>query len=131
MPFALIVIGLIMIVTGSKDTYAQFGKQVAGDFTGPGNFTYWLASLGVVGAIGYIRQLQQVSHIFLALIIIVMVLSNGNPNATGGGFFQKIQDFLKTGPTAPTPQNVQAANSPADNAASTLSTVVKAAPFVF
>lgn len=101
MPFALVVIGLIMIVTGSRNTYAQFGAQVASDFTGPGNFTYWLASLGFVGAVGYIPQLKQLSHIFLALIIIVMVLHNGNPGTTGGGLFQRIQDFLKTGPTAP------------------------------
>lgn len=96
MPFALVIIGLLMIVTGSKNTYSQFAAQVKGDFTGPNNFTFWLASFGAVGAIGYSEKLRPLSRIFLVLLLVVMILANG-------GVFQKLTDALRQGPISPTP----------------------------
>lgn len=94
MPFVLVIVGILMVVTGAKGTYAQFGSQVASDFTGPGNFTTWVVALGAVGSIGYIDALRAFSRLFMALILIAMVLSNK-------GFFAKFTDALKTGPVAP------------------------------
>lgn len=94
MGFVLVAGGLLMIVTGAKGTYSQFGSQVASDFTGPGNFTYWIVSLGAVGSLGYIEALRAFSRMFMALILIAMVLSNK-------GFFAKFSDALKSGPIAP------------------------------
>lgn len=106
MPFALVTIGLIMVITGAKDTYAQFGNQIAGDFTGQGNFTYWIASLGAIGAAGYIPQLRDFSRLFMGLIILVIVLANGK------GFFAKLQEALNKGPIAPAaPESVSDAAS--------------------
>lgn len=96
MPFALVVIGLLMIVSGGRNTYQQFGAQIKGDFTGDKNFTYWLASIGVVGAVGYIEPLRTFSRAFMVLIIVVMFLSNG-------GFFEKFTAALAKGPTTPQP----------------------------
>lgn len=93
MPFALVIIGLVMIVTGSRDTYAAFGAQLRRDFTGPGNFTFWLASLGAVGTVGYIPRLKPLSVAFMSLIIVAMLLSNR-------GFFTKLQEALNHGPVA-------------------------------
>lgn len=94
MPYAFIVVGLIMIVTGARNTFRQFGAQVAGDFTGPGNFTWWIASLGAVGAVGYIPKLRPVSISFMTLIVLVFVLAEK-------GLFPKLTAALKAGPTAP------------------------------
>jgi hypothetical protein len=91
MPFALITAGLIMIVVGAKGTHAQFGAALRNDFTGPGNFTWWLASIGAIGAIGYIEALRTLSHTFMALILVAMFLSNE-------GFFAKFQQALEKGP---------------------------------
>lgn len=111
MAFVLTVVGLLMIVTGAKGTYAQFGSQVASDFTGPGNFTYWIAAIGSIGALGYIDTLRTFSRYFMALILISMVLANK-------GFFTKFTEALKTGPIAPqggtgTPATVSASSSTA------------------
>jgi hypothetical protein len=92
MPFVLVLAGLLLIVTGAKGTYSQFGQQLSKDFTGDGNFTYWIASIGAVGSIGYIDALKEVSRLFLALILIAMVLSNR-------GVFQQFQNALKSGPS--------------------------------
>jgi hypothetical protein len=92
--FVLVISGILMIVTGAKGTYAAFGSQLAGDFTGDHNFTYWLAAIGGVGAVGYVPSLQTASRYFMALIIISMVLANK-------GFFAKFTAALKAGPVAP------------------------------
>lgn len=95
MPFALVIIGLILIVAGAKNTYKQLGAQLQSDFTGQGNFTYWLIALGVLGAIGSVPSLKRISHLLLALTIIAMILKNG-------GLFDKVTQFLKNGAVAPT-----------------------------
>jgi hypothetical protein len=94
MPFALVLIGLVMIVTGAKDTYKQFGDELISDFTGPGNFTWWIASVGAVGAVGYIPQMEKLSRAFMALVIISMLISNR-------GVFSKLTAGLEAGPKTP------------------------------
>jgi hypothetical protein len=91
MPFALVSIGLLMIITGAKGTYACFGKDIAEDFTGKGNFTFWLVSIGAVGSLGYIEKLRPLSQAFMTLVIIVMLLSNK-------GFFAQFMSAIQNGP---------------------------------
>lgn len=40
-----------------------------------GNFLAWLVAILVVGAIGYIPELETVSTLFIALLIVVLVMS--------------------------------------------------------
>lgn len=87
MPFALVFIGLIMIVAGARDTHAALGKELIEDFTGPGNFLYWFAAIGALGALGAIPQFRGFSRWFMALVIIAMVIRNG-------GFFDKLSEAL-------------------------------------
>lgn len=109
MAFLFTIVGLLMIVTGVKGTYAQFGAQVASDFTGSQPFTYWVAAVLGVGAVGYVDALRTVSRLFLALILVAMVLHNG-------GFFDKLTAALKAGPQAP-----QGSGAPASSGASATS----------
>jgi len=90
MPFALTIIGMLLIVTGFQNTYAALGAQVAGDFTGKNNFIYWFVAIAVVGAIGYAKPLQNFSRAFMALIIVSIFLSNK-------GFFTKFNAALSSG----------------------------------
>lgn len=73
MPFALIIIGLVLVVTGVRDTYAQFGSMVAADFTG---FVWFAVAIGGVGALGSVPEARSFSHIFMALILVSLILSN-------------------------------------------------------
>lgn len=84
-----------MIVTGINGTASALGSQLMKDFTGPGNFLYFSAAILAVGALGYIDALKQISRLFMALILIVVVLANR-------GFFKQFTAALKTGPIAPT-----------------------------
>lgn len=103
MPFALVLIGLVLIVTGAKNTHRAFGRTLVGDFTGPANFTYWLAAIGSIGALGYIEKIRPFSRAFMVLIIVAMFLANG-------GFFDRLQQALRTGPIAP-PRNTDPASA--------------------
>lgn len=94
MPFALVLIGLIMVVTGARNTHAALGQQLRADFTGPGNFFYWIAAIGAVGALGAIPNMRGFSRLFMTLIIISLLLSHR-------GFFTQFQQALATGPVAP------------------------------
>lgn len=99
MPYALVVIGLLLIVTGAKDTYKQFGQQLSQDFTGQNNFTYWIVALGAVGAAGYNKTLEPLSRIFMLIIIVSFVIAKGNPDkSANGGIFNQFMDAIKNGP---------------------------------
>jgi hypothetical protein len=104
MPFALVFVGLVLIVTGARDTYRQLGSMIVGDMTGArggAGFIMFAAAIGGVGALGAIPELRTFSHYFMALILISLVLHNS-------GAAQKILAALK-GATAATP--VPAASS--------------------
>lgn len=107
MPFALVIIGLILIITSAQSTHKAFGTQVLKDFTnGSGcapmsgqyqdcGFAWWVAAIVAVGALGYIEQFKGFSRAFMVLIIVSMVIANR-------GVFDQLQAALQAGPTAPT-----------------------------
>lgn len=90
MPFALVIIGMLLIVTGFQNTYKQMGVLVSGEFSGPNNFFYWLVAIGVIGALGYAKSLEGFSRAFMALIIVVIFLSNK-------GFFSQLNPAIQAG----------------------------------
>lgn len=80
MPFALLIVGVVLIVAAVRDTTDVLFTLVKGDFTGSNGktpITYWMASILLIGAIGYIKPLQPLSRIFLVLLVVVLVLSHG------------------------------------------------------
>jgi hypothetical protein len=82
MPFALVFVGMILIVTGVRNTYKQLGTMVVADMTGSNapqgraGFIMFAAAIGMVGALGAIKEMRTFSHYFLALILISILLSN-------------------------------------------------------
>jgi hypothetical protein len=110
MPFALVFLGLVMVVSGAKDTYKELGAEVVADFTGPANFTWWVMAIGAVGAVGYYAPARNFSRMFLVLIIVSMVLAQ--QRGAGGGFFGQLDAALKAGPESPSTSNDQASGVP-------------------
>lgn len=117
MAFVLTITGLILVVTGVRNTYSQFGALLVSDFVGPQSFTAWALAIGLVGAAGYVPQLRSLSHWFLALILISIFLSKQ-------GFFQKFTQQLYSLPAQPTGSTSTAQTS--SQAATTLQTGVQA-----
>lgn len=105
MPFALLLVGLVLLISGVKNTQDTLFATVKGDFQGQDNFIYWFVAIIIIGAVGYIPKLKPVSTAFLALVIVVLFLKKGNATGLGGGFFAQATAALgSTGATSPTTQ---------------------------
>lgn len=89
MPFVFIGTGLILVLVGLNGDPATLYSLLASDFSGSGSFVYWFSAILILGALGYIRGLENLSKLFLVLVIIVLFLDNG-------GFFQQFQTYLKS-----------------------------------
>lgn len=76
MSYALIVIGLALTIAGVRGTHNDLLALVRNDLSGQNSFLWWLVAVGGIGAIGYVPSLRGVSHAFLALILVVLILSN-------------------------------------------------------
>jgi hypothetical protein len=88
MPFAFLIVGTVMIISGVRGTSQDLVTLVKGDFSGKDGYLYWMLVILAVGSIGYVSALRLLSRAFLALILIVLVLKNGT------GFFSKLTESL-------------------------------------
>jgi hypothetical protein len=89
MTFGFLLIGAVLLVAAVRNTQGQLFHNVAGDFTGPRNFVYWVLAIWLIGAIGYAKPLKTFSDLFLALVIVGLLLSNK-------GFFASFQQQIGT-----------------------------------
>ncbi len=95
MPFALLIIGVWLLVAGVRNTAGPATSPgtlfalVHGDFVGNDNFVYWFLAILAIGVLGYVPKIKPLSTAFLALVIVVLFLNKGASNKIGGGFFQK------------------------------------------
>lgn len=96
MPFALSFIGLILVITGFQNTYKEFGSQLQKDFSGQDSFIWWMVSIGVIGSLGYVKDLETFSRAFMVLMILVMIIAN---DKNGNNFFSKLTSGLQSGST--------------------------------
>ena len=107
MPYALILIGAILLVAGIRNTYADLWKLVESDFTATdtqGSFISWLAVVAVVGGIGYIPKLKSLSIAFMTLLLLVLVISKQ-------GLFAKLQSFIQSGVSSAAQSGTTAAST--------------------
>jgi hypothetical protein len=88
MALLFIIIGIAIVISGIRNTYAQLGQQLAADFAGSGSFIYWVAAIMILGMIGYIPGAQKPARMLLALVILSFVLANGT------GFFDRLKSAL-------------------------------------
>lgn len=95
MPFALFIIGAALVTTGVRDTQDELFSLVQKDLSGDDNFIFWFVAIMFIGLLGYIPKVKPLSTAFLVLIITVLILSKGNPQNIGGGFFQQFITALK------------------------------------
>lgn len=119
MPYALILIGAILLIAGIRNQHVQLWHLVENDFT-EGNFLSWVAAIAVIGGLGYIPKLKPLSIAFMTLLLIVLVISNG-------GVFAKLQQFVQSGAgsgsIAPSPQAPQPSQPAANTNSSAPSAV--------
>jgi hypothetical protein len=76
MPFVLLFVGIILLVSALRGTSSALFATLKSDFTGSGNYFYWVMAILAVGSIGYVKKLQPISDAFLVLLLVVLTLSN-------------------------------------------------------
>ena len=101
MPLAVILVGIVLVLTTLRNTHKQLGTQLQADFTGSGNFIIWASALVVIGLIGYIPGMSKLSKGFMVLVFLGIFLANK-------GFFAQFNSAISSGSTsAPQPSPVQ------------------------
>lgn len=97
MPFVLLAVGILFLVVAVKGTQGDFYALLKSEIVGTNSFIPWIAAIIVLGLAGYIKPIRPITHAFLVLVILVMVLANGgkvfgqfnqavaNPVAPSGG----------------------------------------------
>jgi hypothetical protein len=116
MAFVLIIAGVVLLVAAVRNTQQNLYYLVQGDFSGPNNFIYWVVSILIVGAVGYIPKAKPASDGFLILILLVLFLKKDS------GFFDAFQRQLATSQSGQTGKS--AAQIEAERSAAELKRVV-------
>lgn len=106
MPYVLLLFGAVLLVSGIRGTHKELWELIKGDFTGNKSFLLWVAAIGVVGGIGYIKPLKGFSIGFMSLLVLVLLLSNK-------GVIKQLQVFVNN-PAPGTPANNNAGITPLD-----------------
>lgn len=106
MPYALVLIGIVLLVAGVRNTQGTLYGQLLKDFSGNDSFIWWAVSILAIGSVGYISDdMRKLSNAFLLLILIVLVIHNR-------GVFANITSALKNPiPSAPEQPNAVIENS--------------------
>jgi hypothetical protein len=95
MPFALLLIGAVLIVVALNNTHAQLATQLESDVPG---FFRWGAAIVALLALGYIPGLRTPSRWLLALVVVAVVVKT----SVGTQILAQIANFAKS-PGAVTP----------------------------
>lgn len=102
MPYALILIGLMLTIAGVRDKQNELFTLIRNDFSGPNSFIYWMGAIAVIGGVGYIPNLKGLSQAFMALVLLVLVIQNkgvfANFTSALSGTTQPPQPETGTGP---------------------------------
>lgn len=118
MPVAFIAIGALFLIAAVRGTLTDSGNTpglltlLKSDFvstSASGNFLVWMASLWIIGALGYIPGFKPIANALLFLVLLVLFLTNSKASGTGGLFaeFNKALTSSSSGSignvTLPTP----------------------------
>ena len=91
MPFFLIFLGAILIITAYRNTYGQLATDLEQDAAG---FFPWALAIVAVGALQWIPGMTTIARWLLALVLVVIVLKN----------FTNVQKAVASLGTLPAPQ---------------------------
>lgn len=109
MPFALLIIGVVLLIAGVRGTQDTLFTLVKGDFAGSNNFIYWFVAILIIGAIGYIKPLKPISNALLILVVLVLFLTKGQSG--DGNFFSQFTKGIASTNTASSSLPTAASNA--------------------
>jgi hypothetical protein len=91
MPIALVLIGAILIVVAFQNTMGNLAHELEADIPG---FFIWAVAIAAILGLGYVPGMKTPSRWLLALVVLVIVLTNYKQ------IFAGFQNFAATGGAA-------------------------------
>jgi hypothetical protein len=85
MPFAILILGAILVITAFNNSFGTLASELEGDI--PGYFK-WAAAIAAILGIGYVPGLRTPSRYLLGLVLLVVLLKNYS------GIFSGFKSFL-------------------------------------
>lgn len=78
MPYFFITAGILLLIVGTNpsNNMHELATTIENDLTGSGGFGKWLVVIALVGSIGFLPGMSDVSTAFLVLCVIVFILAN-------------------------------------------------------
>lgn len=76
MPFFLVAVGIVLVAAAANNRHRELGELWASEFTGPGSFVNVVIVFFLLGAVGAISGLRPLAVAFMALVLLVMFISN-------------------------------------------------------
>jgi hypothetical protein len=108
MPFAILLIGAILVVTAFNNSFGALATELESDI--PPYFK-WAAAIAAILGLGYIPGLKVPSRYLLALVLLVILLVNNSQIIAGlKAFFTSSGTPTGTGAGAPNPSAAYVAN---------------------
>jgi hypothetical protein len=96
MPVLFLFVGILFLTASVRG--GEYPKQLLDlfkkDLTGPNNFFVWLAAIGGIAAIGFVKELKPFSNAFLTLIFIVLIIVKKDKD--GKDFFSSFISQLRS-----------------------------------
>ena len=102
MPLLFVIIGTALVVSAVLNNQAKLGQLLAADLPG---FLPWAAAIILIGMIGFIPQARTLARSLLVLVLLVIVLANGN------GLFDKVSSAIQS-PTPAEPPTLPTLKGP-------------------
>jgi hypothetical protein len=104
MPIAILLFGILMLMTAIKGNQNAVATQLNKDFTGAGgNFFVWVGLVIMLGFIGRVLHIPNAMKLLIALIVLVYLFKQK-------GIFTQLDQGL-TGATAPAAASSNAVGS--------------------
>lgn len=94
MPFAIAIVGAVLLLVAVRNTHGQLATLLKDDFTGSQGavgFIVWIGAILAIGALGYFPALKTASRGLLALVFLAMLIANK-------GVFDNIANAIRNPP---------------------------------
>jgi hypothetical protein len=109
MPFAALIIGAIILVVAINNSYADLAHELESDIPG---FFKWGIAIAAILALGYIPGLRTPSRWLLALVVVVLLVTQGQAILAGlSSFAASSGQASGTPPPGPTAAYAAAATA--------------------
>lgn len=125
MPFAFLLIGVVFVISGVRNTSQTLLALLNGDLRGSNNYVYWMLSILAIGSLGYIQAVRPFSRAFLVLLIVVLILADDKNGNAGffSNFTSAISQISNRSATATTTATTAPTSATSDQALTSLGTL--------